>query len=575
MKKFLLRFANHFLYVGLFSLVSNLLQLAPSLYMLQVYDRVINSRSVETLVMLTILLAVLLLTALGLDAVRSRLLVGINAKLDDMLSEDILRGMIGLDGSQIGKSYPYGLKDMGVLRTFLTGTGIFAIFDAPWFPIYMLILYYMHPVLFVVTLCGAVVMIILALLNEKVSREPLKEANRHGRDASRYVDISLRNREVINAMGMFKGVLKNWQKYNSQSIGYQTLASKKAGLVTNMSKFARQFLQSIMLGVGAYLVLKNEATGGIMIAGSIIAGKALGPIDLAISGWKSFVEARQAYNRLSEFMDTMNAKAEQMDLLAPQGRVVLENVFFNIGQRSVIKAMSFDLQPGETLGIIGPSAAGKSTVARLMVGVYKPTVGAVRLDGADLSHWQKDKIGQHIGYLPQDIELFPGTVAENIARLQEVDSQKVIQAAMIAGCHEMILRLPNGYDTDIGEAGTMLSGGQRQRVGIARAFYGLPKLIVMDEPNSNLDTEGEQALLNAILIAKKAKLTAVVISHKLNILSIVDKILLVTDGMVKLYGPRDEVLKQLMPQQPQTQMQSNTQAGGAGGSQTPQQRTIQ
>ncbi len=571
MKKFLLRFSNHFLYVGLFSLVSNLLQLAPSLYMLQVYDRVINSRSVETLVMLTILLAVLLLTALGLDAVRSRLLVGINAKLDNMLSEDILRGMIGLDGAHIGKTYPYGLKDMGVIRTFLTGTGIFAIFDAPWFPIYMLILYYMHPVLFGVAFCGAIVMIILALFNEKASREPLKEANKYGRDASRYVDISLRNKEVINAMGMFKGVLKNWQKHNSQSIGYQTFASKKAGLVANMSKFARQFLQSLMLGIGAYLVLKNEATAGIMIAGSIIAGKALAPIDLAISGWKSFVEARQAYRRLSEFMDTINVKVEQMDLLAPQGRVVFENVFFNIGQRSFIKAMSFDLQPGETLGIIGPSAAGKSTIARLMVGVYKPTVGAVRLDGADLSQWQKDKIGQHIGYLPQDIELFPGTVADNIARLQEVDSQKVIQAAMIAGCHEMILRLPNGYDTDIGEAGTMLSGGQRQRVGIARAFYGLPKLIVMDEPNSNLDADGEHALLNAILIAKKAKLTAVVISHKLNILSIVDKILLVTDGTVKLYGPRDEVLKKLMPQQPQSQMQ----AGGAGGSQTPQQRTIQ
>jgi len=480
--------------------------------------------------------------------------------------------MIGLDGAHIGKSYPYGLKDMGVIRTFLTGTGIFAIFDAPWFPIYMLILYYMHPVLFGVALFGAVVMLILAILNEKVSREPLKEANKYGRDASRYVDISLRNRDVINSMGMFKGVLKNWQKYNSQSIGYQTLASKKAGLVTNMSKFTRQFLQSIMLGVGAYLVLKNEATGGIMIAGCIIAGRALAPIDLAIAGWKGFVEARQAYNRLSEFMDNINAtKAEQMDLPDPQGRIVFENVFFNIGQRSVIKAMSFVLQPGETLGIIGPSAAGKSTIARLMVGVYKPTVGTVRLDGADISQWQKDKIGQHIGYLPQDIELFPGTVAENIARLQEVDSQKVIQAAMIAGCHEMILRLPNGYDTDIGEAGTMLSGGQRQRIGIARAFYGLPKLVVMDEPNSNLDTEGEQALLNAILIAKKAKLTTVVISHKLNILSIVDKILLITDGTVKLYGTRDEVLKQLMPQQPKSSMQ----AGGAGGSQNLQKRTIQ
>ncbi|MEF3168412.1 MAG: type I secretion system permease/ATPase [Deltaproteobacteria bacterium] len=563
MKKFLLKFSNYFLYVGLFSLVSNLLQLAPSLYMLQVYDRVINSRSVETLVMLTILLAALLLTALGLDVVRSRLLVGINAKLDDMISEDILRGMIGLDGAQIGKTYPYGLKDMGIIRTFLTGTGIFAIFDAPWFPIYMLILYYMHPVLFSVAFFGAIVMITLAILNEKISREPLKDANKYGRDASRYVDISLRNREAINAMGMFKGVLKHWGKYNSLSIGYQTLASKKAGLLTNMSKFARQFLQSSMLGVGAYLVLKNEATGGIMIAGSIIAGKALSPIDLAISGWKNFVEARQAYRRLSEFMDTINTtKAEQMDLLAPKGHVVFENVYFNIGQRSVIKAMSFALQPGETLGIIGPSAAGKSTVARLMVGVYKPTVGAVRLDGADISQWQKDKIGQYIGYLPQDIELFPGTVAENIARLQEVDSQKVIQAAMIAGCHEMILRLPNGYDTDIGETGTILSGGQRQRIGIARAFYGLPKLIVMDEPNSNLDTEGEQALLNAILIAKKAKLTTVVISHKLNILSIVDKILLVTDGAVKLYGPRNEVFKQLVPQQ----SQSRIHAGGAGGS---------
>lgn len=550
MKKILATFRNYFLYVGLFSLVSNLILLSPALYMLQVYDRVLSGRSVETLVMFTVLLAGALFTVLCLDVVRSRLLVGINARLDAALSEDILRGMIGLDGRELGKVYPYGLKDLGVIKTFLTGTGIFALFDAPWFPIYMAILYYLHPVLFAVGIVGAILMLGLAVLNERVSQKDLTEANKHAREAARYVDISLRNREAINAMGMFKGVAKNWYKSNSLSLSLQTAASNKAGIVSNVTKFTRQFLQSAILGMGAYLVIKNEATAGIMIGGLIIAGRALGPIELAIGGWKNFVEARGAYKRLSEFMKTVSTDQDPMDLMTPLGKLSVENVIFALNAKPIVRGISLDLQPAETLGIVGPSAAGKSTLARLMVGVFKPTAGVVRLDGADLCHWGKDKAGKYIGYLPQDIELFPGTVAENIARLEDVDSEKVIQAAKLTGCHEMILKLPNGYDTEIGESGAILSGGQRQRVALARAFYGLPRFIVMDEPNSNLDSEGDQALLNAILYARKLKITTVIISHKINVLSLADKILVMNEGVATLYGPRDEVLKRLMQNQP-------------------------
>jgi len=550
MQKVLAEFRKYFLYVGLFSLVSNVILLSPSLYMLQVYDRVLSSRSLETLVMFTILLACALAAMLSLDVVRSRLLVGINARLDAALSEDILRGMVGLDGGDLGKTYPYGLKDLGVIKTFLTGAGIFAIFDAPWFPIYMVILYYFHPLLFAVSLMGALILLGLAVLNERISSKDLGEANIHARGAARYVDISLRNREVINAMGMFKGVVRNWYKFNSSSLGFQTLASKKSGMVSNITKFIRQFLQSAVLGVGAYLVIKNEGTSGVMIAGLILVGRALGPIELAIAGWKNFVEARGAYKRLSEFMKTVGAKQEPMDLEAPNGKLSLENVVFGLNARPIIKGISLALEPGEALGIIGPSAAGKSTMARLMTGVYKPNAGVVRLDGADLAKWEKDKVGKYIGYLPQDIELFPGTVAENIARLEDVDSEKVVQAAKLTGCHEMVLKLPNGYDTEMGESGAILSGGQRQRVALARAFYGLPRLLIMDEPNSNLDTEGEQALLNAILYARKLKITAIIISHKINILSLVDKILLMNEGVATLYGPRDEVLKKIIPSQP-------------------------
>lgn len=550
MQKVLAEFRKYFLYVGLFSLVSNVILLSPSLYMLQVYDRVLSSRSLETLTMLTVLLACALAAMLSLDVVRSRLLVGINARLDAALSEDILRGMVGLDGGDLGKTYPYGLKDLGVIKTFLTGTGIFAIFDAPWFPIYMAILYYLHPLLMVVCLTGAIFMLGLAVLNERVSKKDLGEANEHARAAARYVDMSLRNREVINAMGMFSGVARNWYKFNSLSLSSQTLASNKAGVVSNVTKFTRQFLQSGVLGLGAYLAIKNEATPGVMIAGLILAGRALGPIELAIAGWKNFVEARGAYKRLSEFMKTVGAKQEPMDLEAPNGKLSLENVVFGLNARLIIKGISLALEPGEALGIIGPSAAGKSTLARLMTGVYKPNAGVVRLDGADLAKWEKDKVGKYIGYLPQDIELFPGTVAENIARLEEVDSEKVVQAAKLTGCHEMVLKLPNGYDTEMGESGAILSGGQRQRVALARAFYGIPRLLIMDEPNSNLDTEGEQALLNAILYARKLKITAIIISHKINVLSLVDKILFMNEGVATLYGPRDEVLKNLIPTQP-------------------------
>lgn len=554
MRAFLRKFLPFFVAAGVFSFFMNMLLLTPSLYMLQVYDRVLGSRSEETLWFITLLLVIALVVMGAMELVRSRLLVRANNAIDAQLAPYLLEKMAAGATSPEGNQYSHGLKDLNAIKTFLTGTGILAMFDAPWMPIAMLILWYMHFYLFLVALVGAVLMIGLTILNEYLTRKPLEEANGAGRAAGRHVEIALRNAEVVNAMGMLKGVARRWAGLNDVVIALQSKASNRAGTVSGVTKFVRQTIQSLGLGVGAYIVLREPTfTPGMMIAGTIVLGKALGPIELLIGGWKGFQEARIAYGRLDAFLKAQRLEIEPMELPAPTGQISLEKVSFGIRatNKVIIKDVSFGLVAGDCLGIIGPSAAGKSTLARLLVGVWKPLQGTIRLDGADMNSWTSERLGGYIGYLPQDIELFAGTIADNIARLEEPDSDKVIRAAQLAGLHEMILRMPKGYDTYIGEQGAVLSGGQRQRIGLARALYGDPKLVVLDEPNASLDTEGEQALLMAMAYLKRMGATVVVITHKVSLLSNVDKLLVMQDGALAVFGPRDGVLQHLAKQQQQ------------------------
>ena len=562
MRAFLRKFLPFFVAAGVFSFFMNMLLLTPSLYMLQVYDRVLGSRSEETLWFISLLLFVALIVMGSMELVRSRLLVRANNAIDAELAPYLLKKMAEGATSPEGNQYSYGLKDLNAIKGFLTGAGILALFDAPWMPIAMIILWYMHHYMFLVALVGGVLMLGLTIINEYLTRKPLEEANGASRIAGRHVEIALRNAEVVNAMGMLKGVANRWASLNDRVIALQSKASQRAGTISGATKFIRQSIQSLGLGVGAYIVLREPSfTPGMMIAGTIVLGKALGPIELLIGGWKGFLEARIAYSRLDQYLKAQYLEIEPMELPPPSGQFALEKVTFGIRNTNkvILKDISFALGAGESLGIIGPSAAGKSTLARLLVGVWKPLQGTIRLDGADMASWPSERLGPYIGYLPQDIELFAGSIADNIARLDEPDSNKVIRAATLAGLHEMILQMPKGYDTYIGDNGAVLSGGQRQRIGLARAMYGDPKLVVLDEPNASLDNVGELALLQAMAYMKQLGTTVVVITHKVSLLSNVDKLLVMQDGTLAVFGPREGVLQHLLQQQ-QKQQQAATQS---------------
>ncbi len=562
MRAFLGRFLSFFIAAAIFSFFMNMLLLTPSLYMLQVYDRVLGSRSEETLWFLTLLLLAALLVMASMELVRSRLLVRANNAIDARLAPHLLKKMAEGATSPEGNRYSHGLKDLAAIKTFLTGPGILSLFDAPWMPISMIILWYMSYYLFLVSLVGAVLMVGLTIINELVTRKTVEEASGVGRIAGRHVEITLRNAEVVNAMGMLKGVTTRWAELNDNMIALQSKASIRAGTISGATKFVRQAIQSIGLGAGAYVVLNDPSfTPGMMIAGTIVLGKALGPIEQLIAGWKGFLEARIAYARLDTFLKMQHLEIEPMKLPPPTGQITFEKVIFGIrsSNKIILKDINFSLSSGESLGIIGPSAAGKSTLARLMTGVWKPLQGVIRLDGADMTSWAAERLGPYLGYLPQDIELFAGSIANNIARLDEPDSDKVIKAAHLTGLHEMILKMPKGYDTYIGDNSEILSGGQRQRVALARALYDDPKLVVLDEPNASLDSEGELALLNTMTHLKKMGATVVIITHKVSLLANIDKLMIMQDGAITAFGPRESVLQTLMQQQ-QKQMQPQQEA---------------
>ncbi len=550
----LVSFKKAFRNIGVFSAVINMLMLMPAIYMLQLYDSVLTSRNETTLLMLTLIMLGAYIFMGALEYIRSFVLIRVGAQLDIKLNKRVYTAAFEESLKQGDGNAGQALKDLTNLRQFLTGNALFAFFDAPWFPIYLFVIFMFHPGLGVFALCGTAILITLAYINEKISHKPLAEANSMAVASTNVASNNLRNAEVIEAMGMLPNIQSRWYKLHSRFLNLQAEASEKSGVMTALSKSFTVALQSLMLGLGALLVLENSITPGMMIAGSILLGRAIAPVQLLISVWKQIGSTRSAYERLTQLLEHNPAREAGMALPKPVGIINVESVAAAPpgGKVPVIKGISFSLNAGEVLGVIGPSGSGKSTLARLLVGVWPAASGKVRLDGADVYLWNKDELGPHIGYLPQDIELFAGTVSENIARFGEIHAEKVILAAKRAGVHEMILNMPEGYDTVLGGGGAGLSGGQKQRIGLARAMYDDPSLIVLDEPNSNLDDVGEQALLAAIIDLRKRGKTIVLITHRTSILGATSKLLLLQDGMVKMFGPTKEVIEALTKQQ-QTQ----------------------
>lgn len=550
--------------VGFFSLFINALMLVPTFYMLQVYGRVVTGGSLTTLAMLTLILTFLLVTMGLLEWVRSRIMVRVSTRLDVLLGRDVYRASFKRaleSGGQDASAQP--LSDLTGLRQFMSGNGLFAFFDAPWLPIYVAVLFLFHPWYGWTAIGCAVILLALAWINEQSTGKVLAEANKESIGATLQTNKNLRNAEVIESMGMLDSLMSRWSLRHKKVLLLQSRASDRSGIITSISKTFRLLVQSLILGLGAYLAVSHEINPGLVIAGSVLLGRALAPLDLMIGSWKGFIAARSQYARLNGILDQQKAEPERMQLPAPIGHVTVENLTLGApgAKTAIIKGIGFNAPAGAMIGVVGPSASGKSTLAKALVGVWKPQHGVVRLDTADIANWDKSQLGPHLGYLPQDIELFEGTISDNIARFGVVDPDKVVLAARTASVHEMILMLPDGYDTVIGEGGINLSGGQRQRIGLARAIYGSPRLIVLDEPNAHLDEVGERALALALQQIKLTGATVFVIAHRTSILAQLDRLLVMNAGTISLYGPRDQVLAQLNANQLAAQQKPGARAG--------------
>ena len=544
---------SYFLTALLFSLAINLLYLASPLYMLQVYDRVVSSASEQTLVMLTILLVMTLAILASLDTVRARLLTRASIRIDRLLASRIVAATVEA-AARGGNARSQPLRDFDTFRQFITGSGIHAVFDLPWAPIYIAVIFMLHPFLGAFALGSGVLLVLMALLNEYLTNTPLAEANAAATRNYAFTDMSLRNAEVVQAMGMMPGLLQRWSRDRNLLLDRQSFASDRAATTSSIIRFLRLAMQSLILGLGAYLVIERVTTVGAMFAASILLGRALQPVEQIVGSWRNIISARGAYGRVKALLIASPIRDPALALPRPAGRLAVEGLgyVFPGTNRPILRSVSFRIDAGDVLGVIGPSGAGKSTLARQIVGILAPSAGAVRLDGADVSLGPRESIGRHIGYLPQDIELFADTVGSNISRFRNDNDAEVIEAAQLAGVHDMILRLSNGYDTHIGESGTVLSGGIRQRIGLARAVYANPSLVVLDEPSSNLDSDGDNALLSCIAVLKKRGTTVVIISHRPNTLGAVDKLLFLRDGTAEMFGPRDEVIGRLSPARPAT-----------------------
>ncbi|HEX8601694.1 MAG TPA: type I secretion system permease/ATPase [Pseudoduganella sp.] len=570
----LLSFKRTFYTVGTFSAITNLLMLVPSLYMLQVYDRVLQSRNEYTLLMLTLLMLGAYMFMSALELMRTFVLVRVGARFDMQLNKRVYTAAFEQNLKRAGGNAGQSLADLTNLRQFLTGNALFAFFDAPWFPVYLLVIFLFEWQLGLFALVGTALLVILAIVNEKTTKKPLAEANAMSIAAGSLATNNLRNAEVIESMGMLPNLLQRWFKTHGRFLHLQAEASEKAGKIQAVTKFVQVSLQSLVLGFGALLVLENKMTPGMMIAASILVGRAMAPVQQLIGVWKSFSSTRSAYERLTTLLQANPEREAGMQLPKPTGQLSVEGVSAAPPGVTVpvVRGLSFGIVPGDVLGIVGPSGCGKSTLARLLVGVWPAAVGKVRLDGADIYHWNKAELGPHLGYLPQDIELFGGTIAENIARFGEVDAEKVVEAAKRAGVHDMILHLPDGYDTRLGDGGAGLSGGQKQRLGLARAMYGDPALLVLDEPNSNLDDAGEAALVRAVGDLRQRGKTIVLITHRTSAISATNKLLVLQEGGAAMFGPTREVLAALQEQNNKRQLQAQQAAQQPGQQATAQQQ---
>ncbi|MCG7394810.1 type I secretion system permease/ATPase [Microvirga sp. ACRRW] len=546
-----------FLGVAILSGLINLLYLSGSIFMMEVYDRVLPSRSIPTLVGLSIIIVVLYLFQGLFEMVRGRILARVGAALDEDLSQQVFQGQINapLKGKSDGDGQQ-PLRDLDQLRAFLAGGGPSALFDLPWMPLYLFICFAFHPWIGAVALGGACLLVVITLLTELLTREASKAAVGAALIRNGISEGAHRNAEVVHAMGMAQWIGQRWSDANARYLSYQQRTSDVAGGFGALSKVLRMMLQSAVLALGAYLVIDGQATGGIMIASSILTSRAVAPVELAIANWKGFVSARQGWRRLKSVLE-FDARAEApLKLPAPRMLLSLENAGTGApgGQRFAVQDVSFDLNAGSGLGIIGPSASGKSSLARMIVGVWPAWRGKVRFDAAAIEQWLPEDLGRHIGYLPQDVELFAGTVAQNIARFDpNPKSESILAAAKAANVHEMILQLPDGYETQVGEFGATLSGGQRQRIALARAIYGDPFLVVLDEPNSNLDNEGEQALTAAIMNIRARGGIVIIIAHRPSALAGVDHVLVMSEGRVQSFGLKDEILSKVLRSVPAPQ----------------------
>lgn len=544
LEKALKKVRGSFITVGVYSFFINILMLAAPIYMLAVYDVVMPAKGLDTLFVVTLVILVFFIGGAILEYVRSKVLIHVSNQLDAALNKRIFDATFDLAAKHPGKAGAQPLRDFNTIKTFMTGPAAFAFFDAPWFPIYISIMFAFDPIYGIYGIIATSIILLLTFMNERATRKGLEHSNAMFQKSVSHFDNAIRNVEVVEAMGMRRPLFKRWMEKHYEFVKTHSEASGTAAFYSNASKSFRMMSSSLMYGLGAILAISGHISPGMIIAGAVLMGRALQPIAQLVGTWKSFSAARVSYRKLNELLLEFESHAEKTSLPAPEGELKFENVVVipPLAEHPVLKGINLHIQPGEVVGIIGPSAAGKSTLAKTSVGVWPVANGTVRIDGADIRQYEKDALGEHIGYLPQDIELFEGTVAENIARFRQEDPQKIIEAAKLSGTHDLIVHLPHGYDTPVGPGGAALSGGQKQRIGLARALYGSPKIIVLDEPNSNLDDAGEYALMMAIRQLKERGATLLFITHKRNLLALADKIAIMQDGAIKHFANREEIL---------------------------------